>query len=69
MMRISTHFWIILRSYLLSTLTDSAATTMEKVNLGYSTKNIPLPGKDEYLKRFIEKIEHFIRTLRWKAIS
>ena len=67
MMRISTHFWIILSSYLLSTLTDSSATTMEKVNLGYSTKNIPLPGKNEYLKRFIEKTEHFIRRQRWKA--
>ena len=40
---------------------------MEKVNLGYSTKNIPLPAKNEYLKRFIEKTEHFIRRLRWKA--
>ena len=54
-------------SYLLSTLTDSSFTTMEKVNLGYSTKNIPLPAKNEYLKRFIEKTEHFIRRLRWKA--
>ena len=40
---------------------------MEKVNLGYSTKNIPLPRKDEYLKRFIENTEHFICQLRWKA--
>ena len=40
---------------------------MEKVNLGYSTKNIPLPAKNEYLKRFIEKTEQFIRRLRWKA--
>ena len=40
---------------------------MEKVNLNYSTKNIPLPAKNEYLKRFIEKTEHFIRRMRWKA--
>jgi len=54
---------------LLSTLTDSSSTTMEKVNLDYSTKTmkIPLPAKDEYLKRFIEKTENFIRRMRWKA--
>ena len=51
----------------MSTLTDSSSTTMEKVNLDYSTKNIRLPGKNEYLKRFIEKTEHFIRRMRWKA--
>ena len=54
-------------SYLLSTLTYSAATNMEKVNLDYSTKSIPLSEKDEYLKTFIEKTEHFIRRLQWKA--
>ena len=26
-----------------------------------------LPAKNEYLKRFIEKTEQFIRRLRWKA--
>ena len=67
MMRNSTYFLIIFSSYLLSTLTDSSSTTMEKVNSGYSTKNIPLPAKNEYLKRFIEKTEQFIRRLRWKA--
>ena len=66
-MRTSTHFLVILCSYLLSTLTDSSSTTMEKVNLDYSTKNIPLPAKNEYLKRFIEKTENFICRLRWKA--
>ena len=65
-MRNSIYFFIF-SSYLLSTLTDSSSTTMEKVNLGYSTKNIPLPAKKEYLKRFIEKTEQFIRRLRWKA--
>ena len=62
-MRTSTYFLVILCSYLLSTLTDSSSTNMEKVNLGYS----PLPAKNEYLKRIIEKTEHFIRRLRWKA--
>ena len=40
---------------------------MEKINLDYSTKNIPLPARSEYMKRFIEKTEHFLRRMRWKA--
>ena len=40
---------------------------MEKINLGYSTKNMPLPSKSEYMKRFIQKTEHFLRRMRWKA--
>ena len=40
---------------------------MEKINLNYSTKNIPLPPRNEYMKRLIEKTEHFLRRLRWKA--
>ena len=66
-MRISTYFLIIFSSYLSSTLTYSSSATMEKVNLAYLTKNILLPAKNEYLKRFIEKTEQFIRRLRWKA--
>ena len=58
---------VILSSYLLSTLFDSSTITMEKINLGYLTKNIPLPSKREYMKRFIEKTEHFLRRMRWKA--
>ena len=58
---------VILSSYLLSTLFDSSTITMEKINLGYSTKNIPLPSKSEYMKRFIEKTENFLRRMRWKA--
>jgi len=40
---------------------------MEKINLNYSTKNIPLPSRNEYMKRLIKKTEHFLRRLRWKA--
>ena len=40
---------------------------MGKINLGYSTKNIALPTRNEYMKRFIEKTEQFLRRLRWKA--
>ena len=58
---------VILSSNLLSTLFDSSTITMEKINLGYSTKNIPLPSRNEYMKRFIEKTEQFLRRMRWKA--
>lgn len=40
---------------------------MEKFNIGYSTKNIPLPSKNDYLQRLIEKTEQFLRRMRWKA--
>lgn len=36
-------------------------------NFGYSTKNIPVPGRDEYLQRLIEKTEHLLKRMRWKA--
>ena len=41
---------------------------MEKVNFGYSLKNIPTPNKRTYKLQLIEKIESFIKKLRWKAI-
>ena len=40
---------------------------MEKFNIDYSTKNIPLPSKNNYLQRLIEKTELFLRRMRWKA--
>ena len=40
---------------------------MDKVNLGYSTKNVPIPPKKEYLKRLIHSAEKFIRSVRWKS--
>ena len=39
----------------------------DKVNLGYSTKNIPIPNKNQYLKEMISNLESFIKRLRWKA--
>ena len=66
-MKISTHYLVIFSSYLLSTLIYSSPIAMEKINLGYSTKNIPLPARSEYMKKFIEKTEQFLRRLRWKA--
>ena len=40
---------------------------MERVNLGYSAKNIPIAQDGQYLKTLIEKTESFLRRLRWKA--
>ena len=41
---------------------------MEKINFGYSMKNIPIPPKNSYLKALIDKTESFLTRLRWKAI-
>ena len=41
---------------------------MDKVNFNYSLKkNIPLPNKDTYRKNLIQKVESFIKRIRWKA--
>ena len=41
---------------------------MEQINLGYSTKNIPVPSDKAYLKNLILKVESFIKRIRWKAL-
>ena len=41
---------------------------MEKLNFGYSLENIPTPGEKSYKLRLIEKIEIFIKKMRWRAI-
>ena len=46
-----------------STLRESA---MEKFNIGYSTKNIHLPSRNDYPQRLIEKTEQ-LRRMRWKV--
>ena len=40
---------------------------MEKLNFSYSLKNIPTPHEDSYKKRLLEKIDIFIKKLRWRA--
>ena len=40
---------------------------MGKKNFGYLLKNIPIPTKSRYLKGMVERVESFIRRLRWKA--
>ena len=41
---------------------------MEKINLHYSTKNIPIASERRYKLKLIEKIEAVIKRMRWKAI-
>ena len=40
---------------------------MEKFNINYSTKNIPLPSRSDYLQQLIEKTEQLLRRMHWKA--
>ena len=40
---------------------------MQLKNFGYSLKNIPIPSKNTYLKGLTDKVENFIRRIRWKA--
>ena len=40
---------------------------METNNFTYSLKNIPIPDKKSYTISLIEKVEHFIKRIRWKA--
>ena len=41
---------------------------MEKVNFGYSMKKIPIPHGKSYKLQLIQKVEDFIKKIRWKAI-
>ena len=41
---------------------------MEKMNFGYSLKNIPTPDEKSYKLRLLEKTEIFIKKMRWRAI-
>ena len=41
---------------------------MEKVNLGYSVKNIPFANEQSFQAVLVERIEAVIKRMRWKAI-
>ena len=41
---------------------------MEKKTYNYSTKNTPKPSERNYILQLAEKIEIFIKRIRWKAI-
>ena len=40
---------------------------MEKIQLKYSYKNIPIPSERTYKLQLVEKIEMLIKRMRWKA--
>ena len=40
---------------------------MEKLNLNYSLKNIPITDNISYQVKLIEKIESVLKRMRWRA--
>ena len=40
---------------------------MEKIEFGYSLKNIGLPSQSEYLSQLTFSTQKFVRNLRWRA--
>ena len=53
----------------LSTLGNRFIYTMEKINFGYSMKNIRIPQSKTYLLQLIEKIEMVIKRMRCKVLG
>ena len=41
----------------------------EKIDIDYSTKNIPIPSKDEYGTQLVSEIEYVVKRMRWKALE
>ena len=52
----------------LGTLANRFIYTMEKIKFRYSTKNIGIPQNKTYLLQSIEKIEMFLKRMRWKVL-
>lgn len=40
---------------------------MERVSFNYSTKNIPVASRKQYIRQLIDKTEQFLCRMRWKA--
>nr|XP_047123016.1 uncharacterized protein LOC124806296 [Hydra vulgaris] len=40
---------------------------MEKINFGYSVKNIPIPSIKDFKMQLLDKTETLIKRMRWKA--
>lgn len=40
---------------------------MEKINFGYSTKNVLFPSRQSYTKSLVGKTQCLIKRIRWKA--
>ena len=43
--------------------------TMEKFDMDYSDKNIPIPSRQDYKIQLLPKTEKFIIRIRWKALE
>ena len=42
---------------------------MEKFNLDYSDKNIPIPSWEDYKIDLLSKSQKFIKKITWKALQ
>ena len=42
---------------------------MEKFNIDYSAKNIPIPSEREYVIQLISEVGKFIKRMRWNALQ
>ena len=42
---------------------------MERFNITYSKKNIPIPSENEYKLKLIMKMENLLKGMRWKALA
>ena len=40
---------------------------MEKFDLNYLLKNIPIPSNESYLTKLMKKIESVVKQMRWRA--
>ena len=60
------HCKLCLNAYL-STVVWPRYPKMDEVWFDYSSKNIPTPPRNSYLKSLIEKVECVIKRVRWKA--
>ena len=52
----------------LSTLANRFIYAMEKINFGYSMKNIGIPQNKTYLLQLTEKTEMVIKRMRWRVL-
>ena len=42
---------------------------MERFNINYSKKNIPIPTEKEYKTQLIAKVENFTKRMRWNFLE
>ena len=42
---------------------------MERFNISYSQKKIPIQTEKQYKIQLIAKIENLVKTMRWKALD